>query len=204
LVPSLFSIKRAGLPLRRPRLALAATQTTLSTATRTRRRPRRRVNARAVRRKKSALIPSSRFTPTTRASQPTNAGRRGQQRAPSRTGQAAIPAANPPKSRPFLNPRGEARAARVSRRTGFPDRNGSARGVDALLAERSRKGAAGRARFASIDHRRRSRPPFASGRTRTRIARLPQGTRCCTSTTRASSTRAAARWEAAGVATPRA
>jgi hypothetical protein len=204
LGPSLSSIKRAGLPPRRPRRARAATQTTPSTATRTRRRPRRRVDARAVRRKESARIPPSRFTPTTRASRPTNVARRGHQRAPSRTGRAAIPAGNPPKSRPSPSPWGAARAARVSRRTGSRDRNGSAPGVDAPLAEHSPRGAAGRARFAPTNHRRRSGPPFASGRTRTRIAPRPLGTPSSTSTTRASSTRAAVRWEAAGAAAPRA
>jgi hypothetical protein len=203
-VPSLFSIKRAALRPHPPWRARAATWMTPSTATRTRRRPLRRVDARAVRRKESARIPSSRFTPTTPASQPTSAARRGPRRAPSRTGQAAIPAGNPPRSRPFLNPRGAARATRSSRRTDSRDRNGSAPGVDALLADHSPRGVAGRARFAPTNHRRRSGPPFASGRTRTRIAPRPQGTRSSTSTTRASSTRAAARWEAAGAAAPRA
>jgi hypothetical protein len=204
LVPSPFLISPAALPPRWPPPAPAATRATHSTATRTRRHPRRRADARAVRCKGSVRIPRSRSIPTTHASRPTIAARPGPPHALSQTGRAAAPAASLLKSRRFPNPPAPVRAPQGSRRQDSQGPSGRTPGVGALLAGRSPRGAARRSTFARTSRRRRSVPLFASGRTRIRIAPPQRDIRSSTSTTRASSTRAAARWGAAAAALPRA
>jgi hypothetical protein len=118
-------------------------------------------------------------------------------------GRAAASAASPPKSRRCPRPRGAARAKRRRRPTACRCQGGSELGADARRLARLRRGAARPRRCARTGPARRSSRPSASGRARIRIARRRLGTHYFTSTIRASSIPAGARWALATAMLPR-